>query len=377
MYEFAKNWVNDGHQVTVVTAVYSKSDIVSNKFFEKQEIEGINLRVINVEINNKHGIFRRIWSFVCYTLIASICALTLKYDISVASSGPITIGIPGLIAKYVRKKKFVFEVRDLWPQGAVELGILKNPLVKQLAYWFESVCYDSADLIVTLSPGMTEDILSRFGKRNITTVTNGADVNLFKGDIVKPSCKVTKFGSYAIYTGNIGEVNNSLWLLDTARILHKLNRDDIFILLVGDGQLREQIDQSIQLEGLPNIRRLDLIPKIQLVNLLKQAVVSLVPLKGTPVLDHSSPNKLFESLLAGVPVIQTTQGWIKRFVEENGIGFTVSPQDPEALAELLIYIFDNQSKIQGMRVKAQQIASERFDKNILAEKMIQSIQALL
>ena len=129
VYEFTKNWVERGHKVIVITSPYAKSDVRATKFLETQLIDGITLKIINVSIDNKHSFTRRIYSFLVYSFFSIFYALTLKCDLVIASSGPITVGVPGLIAKIFRRKKFVFEVRDLWPEGPIELGILKNKFI--------------------------------------------------------------------------------------------------------------------------------------------------------------------------------------------------------------------------------------------------------
>src|SRR5690606_12281167 len=136
--------------------------------------DGIHVKVINVVIDNKQSILKRIWTFIQYSFFSSYYALTLKADIVIASSGPITVGIPALIARYIRGRKLIFETRDLWPEGAIELGIITNPLIKKIAYWFEKICYKASSYIITLSPGMTQDIKRRFNIKNIDDVTNAA-----------------------------------------------------------------------------------------------------------------------------------------------------------------------------------------------------------
>lgn len=369
VYEFAKNWVEQGHEVTVVSSVYSKSDITASKLIEDQYFEGIHVKVINVKIDNKQSILKRIGSFILFGALSSWYAITLPADIVIASSGPITVGLPGLVAKYLRGRKLVFETRDLWPEGAIELGLLKNKLLIKLCYWFERRCYKASSFIVTLSPGMTKNIKRRFNLQYVDDVTNAANIALFssimpfKSDIVQPN-------KYAIYTGNIGMVNNSHWLYEGAKSLKAMGRSDLKILLIGEGQQREELEQLAAREGIENFIRLGLMPKTELVSYVQHALVSLVPLKGTPVLDTSSPNKLFESLAAGVPVIQNTRGWIKEFLEENDVGFTLDPTDPEGLAEELIWMDANPEKVKLMGVKSSDAASKYFDKNYLAAKML-------
>lgn len=369
VYEFAKEWVEQGHEVTVVTSVYSKSDLEASRLIETQEFEGIQVKVINVKIDNRQSIIRRIFSFIQYSIISSYYALRLPADVVVASSGPITVGIPGLIARYIRGRKLVFETRDLWPDGAIELGIITNPLIKRLARWFEKVCYKASSYIVTLSPGMTTNIRSRFPIDRITDVTNAANIDLFSQE--KPFAQVSlEPKSYAIYTGNIGMVNNSYWLLKAAKRLKAKGRDDIKIVLVGEGQQREELEEIARQEKINNFIRLELMPKEKLVAFVQHAFVSLVPLKGSPVLDTSSPNKFFESLAAGVPVIQNTQGWMKDFLSEHNVGYTLDPNDPDELADTLILMKDNPTVTAEMGARALSIARTYFDKDYLAQKML-------
>lgn len=375
VYEFAKDWVAKGHEVTVVTSVYYKSDIKAEGLIDRQNFEGIDVRIINVEINNKQPVLKRIWTFLQYGVLSSWYALTLPADVVIASSGPITVGLPGLVARYLRGRKLVFETRDLWPDGAIELGIINNPTVKKFSYWFEGFCYRASRLIVTLSPGMKEDIERRHQHPFVISVPNSANSELFGKPV--PNFVMPDFAQgkkVAIYTGNIGMVNNSTLLFEAARLLKAQGRHDLLILLVGDGQQRDEFANKAAAEGLENFKILGLMPKKDLVGLVQNAMVSLVPLKGTPVLDTSSPNKLFESLAAGVPVIQTTQGWIKKFLKEENCGITIDADSPQELADALIQMADNPAETQAMGQKAFSIAENMFGRDFLAASMLGALE---
>lgn len=373
VYEFTKRWVELGHEVTVVTSVYAKSDIRATKFIEDQEYDGIKLKVINVGVDNRQGVLKRIWTFVQYMVISCWFALTLKADVVIASSGPITTGVPGLLAHYVRRRKFVFEVRDLWPEVAVVLGVINNKTLVRLSYWFEKQCYKAASHIIALSPGMMDDIKQRYGFTHITSVTNSANIQLFSTPAENPDLRGLKPKKYAIYTGNIGMVNNSEWLYRAAKLLKERGRDDIMIVLVGEGQWRKSLEQKKNADNTDNFVILASMPKKELVALVQNALVSLVPLKGERILDTSSPNKFFESLAAGVPVIQNTGGWMKDFLDQHQVGYTLDPDDETALADLLIEISDKPELMATMGERAKKIAAEQFDKDILAEKMLNAI----
>ncbi|MCK0132252.1 glycosyltransferase family 4 protein [Flavobacteriaceae bacterium F08102] len=371
VYEFTKEWVKKGHDVTVVTSVYAKSDIKATKFLETQYIDGIKLKIINVTIDNKQSFLKRIYTFLVYSLVSVYYAFTLKCDLVIASSGPITAGIPGLITSIFRRKKFVFEVRDLWPEGPIELGILKNKLLIKLSYAFEKWCYKRANLVVALSPGMKENIIQRFPETAVISVTNSANIPLFSSAPKPLDHPILSQVKYAIYTGNIGMVNNSELLFRAATLLQKKGRGDIHIVLIGDGHLKEALlEKSASLE---NFHMLDLMPKQDLVNFVKHAFVSLIPLNDTPMLATSSPNKLFESMAASVPVIQSTFGWIKEMLEATNSGFTVSATDERELVDRLIFLADHPAEAKAMGANAFNYAKENFDKNSLADKMLSGL----
>jgi glycosyltransferase involved in cell wall biosynthesis len=377
VYEFAAEWVKAGHEVTVVSSIYAKSDLKASKLLETQYFDGIQVKVINILIDNKQPVLKRIYTFMLYAAVSSWYALRLPADIVVASSGPITVGISGLVARYLRGKKLVFETRDLWPDGAIELGIIKNKRIQSLAYWFEKRCYKASSLIVALSPGMQRYIESRHNHPNIISVTNAANISLFSTPVPFHGEGVLKPRKYAIYTGNIGSVNNAVWMLEAAKILKKRGFQDIKILLVGDGQQKALLEKEASENQLDNLIIWGLMPKTELVALVQHALVSLVPLKGTPVLDTSSPNKFFESLAAGVPVIQTTNGWMLDFLNEHRVGYTIDPNNPEALADCLIKMSQNPEEGAAMGQRGAEVAAREFDKVILANKMLNALLSVV
>lgn len=369
VYEFAKNWVKAGTTVTVVTAVYEKSDLNPTKFIEKRNFEGIQVIIINILISNKQPFLKRVYTFLVYAIIASYYSLKLNYDVCLASSGPITTWIPGLLSKLIRRKKLALEARDLWPRGAIELGILNNKFLQKIALGLESYAYKKADLIIALSSGIKEEIIQKCAFTNTIVVPNGANISFFQN-----TKKQKSNSKIAIHTGNIGPLNNSMLLFNAARILHQ-RKSDIKILLIGDGQQKDELLTLQEKEQLTTFQLLDKIPKLELVTYLKDAFVSLCVFKDTPICDTFSPNKLFESLAAGIPVVQTTQGWIKTFLEKEKCGFTCSASSPEELADLLekLALKDLETEQQN----ALKTAQLYFDKDFLSQKMLYALNNLV
>ncbi|MDZ4715788.1 MAG: glycosyltransferase family 4 protein [Cytophagales bacterium] len=368
VYEFARHWIAAGHEVTVITSVYAKSDLVPGGWISKKNVEGIDLRIINIRIDNKQPKFKRISTFIQYAIISSWYALTMKADVVIVSSGPITVGIPGLVARWIRGRKFAFEARDLWPEGAVKLNLLKGSTAVSLAYLFEKICYNSAHVIVGLSPGIQRDIQKRFPSVRVECITNAANLSLFSDLVARPLN--LPVGAYAIYFGNLGEVNHSHYLLDAASILLKNKRSDIWIVLIGDGPLKSELKARVSDEELVNVLMYELMAKTTLVGYIQHALAAVIPLKPIPVFDTSSPNKLFESMAAGIPVIQTTQGWIKDFLADHDVGFTVDGNDPQMLVEKLVYLKDNPGLAEAIGARGKVVAARFFDKDYLAGNML-------
>ncbi len=363
---------NPNIQVQVITSVYYKSDLKAKGLVSRQNFDGVDVRVLGIDVKNKDGFVKRIWSFVAYAFFSSIYALFGKYDVAIASSGPITAGIPGLLGKWIRRKKMVFEVRDLWPQGAIEMGVIKNALLIKWANRFELICYRSADLIVTLSPGMKTEILAKCPSKRVVSITNAANIDLFSTQV---EVDLETYGlvpkKYAIYAGNIGKVNNVEWMVDAAVLLTESN-SDIKIVFVGDGQLKDAMLKRKEEEKIENLIFIPLIPKNQLVGFIQHAMVSLVPLANTPVLSTSSPNKLFESIAAGVPVIITTEGWMKEFVELENVGMYVDPDSSMNLSTALM----KQGFEKYSRERLIRIAEKNFDKTLLADQFLNELEAI-
>jgi glycosyltransferase involved in cell wall biosynthesis len=374
VHEFTQEWVkNPNVEVKVVTSLYYKSDLKHKGFISKENFDGVEVDVLGVKVNNKDGFVKRIYSFLAYSFFSSFYALFGKYDVAIASSGPITVGVPGLIAKWVRRKKLVFEVRDLWPQGAIELGVIKNPILIWLAYRFEKFCYWNADLIVTLSPGMMSEVLLKEPNKKVVSITNAANIELFSSPCeVDLSIYGLKTMQYAVYTGNIGIVNNVEWMVEAAKLLTEA-KSNIKIVLIGDGQLQKSLELRKKLEKIDNLIFLPLMPKTQLVGFIQNAMVSLVPLANSPVLATSSPNKLFESLAAGVPVVITTTGWMKEFVEREEVGVYVNPDSSEDLFKFLMHKDHNEFKNKNHYTN---VANLHFDKKVLAATFLNDLKIL-
>lgn len=380
VYEFTKRWVQEGHEVQVITSPYDKSDIQGQKkgLYFTQVIDGIEVTTINIKQSNKHSKLRRIYTFLSYSIISVYFAMTAKADVVVSSSGPITVGIPGMFARYFRRKPLVFEVRDLWPEGAIQLNLIKNSFVQRLAYWFEKCCYRASSAIVTCSPGMTEEIRRKYKKIPfIYEIPNSSDNDLFsEGNPLLVVIEKTRNKQIVIYTGSLGLMDGCMQIVKAARELHLKKRDDILIVIAGEGTDKIKMEKFCQANHLKNVLFLGLIPKNEVKDWLALAKAAILVFKDIPILNTSSPNKLFDYLAAGKPVIQTTNGWIKSLVDDFEFGMNVPVDHPVAMANAIEAILSDDFILQQMSDNALLTAKNIFDRYKLSLNYLHIIESV-
>ena len=372
MYEMNKRWVEAGHQVTVVTSPYEKSDIKTDKFIDRQIIDGINLIVINSADSNRYGMVKRMFNAVVFSLMSCYYALTVKCDVVLASSGPITVGLPALLTKWFRRKPMVFEVRDLWPDGAIELGKLNNGFLRSIAIWFEKLSYKNAALVVPCSKGMEAGVLAKHPQAQTLVIPNASDVALFS-DISDKDREVPEGYSRKklfIYAGSLGLMDEVEQVIEGMKLV---SNPEVLWLVIGEGAERKHLESLVDKYRLNNVKFLGIMPKTEVIKWFSLAEASFVTFKDLPVLHTSSPNKMFDSFAAGVPIIQSTKGWIKELVEESGCGINVDPGNPRTFKEAIEKIAADRSFRNILASNARKLALNEFNRDVLAARYLQKL----
>lgn len=374
-YELARRWVRMGDEVTVITSPYDKSDIKPQGYIHRTEIEGIRLVVIDSGDSNTFPLWKRMFRAVRFAVSASYQAATIPCDILIASSGPITIGIPALIARWVKGRRFVFEVRDLWPQGAIENGLIRGKLMERLSYGFEALCYRNAELVVAASIGMEDSIRRRHPRTRTLVIPNASDIELFGNgpDIEFPASIDTGKKTF-LYTGSLGLMDAVGDVIEGFAALDDLS--DIQLVIIGDGAERRMLQQRVAELGLgANIHLIGLIPKVQVAGWYKIALASFVVFKDFPVWSTVSPNKMFDSFAAGVPIIQNTGGWIRDLVAEQACGLNANMGDPQSMAECIRRISTDDALRMELGRNARRMAETTFNRDILTKTYREGLQS--
>ena len=382
-YEFARRWVAAGHKVTMLTSITQLTpDDLKNaqgRFVKRFTIEGIDVRAIVIGYSQQMGFTKRVLAFLGFMIVAVFYVVCKKgYDIVYATSTPLTIGVPALCAKWLRRKKFVFEVRDQWPQVPIEMGIIKNKLLIRLLLWLEKTLYKNAAAIGALSPGMATGIKNVLGniKKSIAVIPNSCDVDTFSPDIDGSIVRKERgWGNkfVLLHTGAMGKANGLDFLIEAAQ---KLKDDkDIHFVIIGDGSEKQRLVETVEKLKLGNIEFLGAISKKDLPEYIAAADVSLVIFANYPILEHNSANKFFDSLAAGRPVLLNYSGWQRDILLKNEAGYGCKLCDLDEFVKNILYLDDNRDLLPGLGNNARKLALEQFDRDKLANEVLEVIIA--
>lgn len=376
-YEMARRLVLQGHKVTMVCGSYGggntglEGPFISGK--RAGQVDGIDVIEFDLAYSNSDGLFVRAITFLKFALKSIGVSLTHNYDVLFATSTPLTAGIPGIVARWVRRKPFVFEVRDLWPELPREMGVITNPVILSVMSILEWLSYRSANRCIGLSPGIVEGIKKRGVKdEKVTLIPNGCDLTIFSGKI-KPWRPegVDDTDLMAVFTGTHGVANGLDAALDAAVELKKRGRKDIKIVLIGQGKLKSNLQHRAGVELLDNVYFYPPVNKKKLAELMAASDIGLQLLANVPAFYFgTSPNKFFDYISAGLPVLNNYPGWLAEMIVYNDIGYSVPPENASAFADALEHAADNRALLPTMGRKAQALAKKEFDRQILADQWV-------
>jgi glycosyltransferase involved in cell wall biosynthesis len=369
-YYLAKALVDHGIETVVITGSNEKEGI--------ELIDGIEVHYLSVPYANHFGFAKRAVSFLRFIAKATGTSLKINdVDVCYAISVPMTVG---LVAMRLKKKKgipFVFEVGDLWPAAPIELGFVKNPLLKKYLQFLERRIYSRASAIVGLSTPIADTIGRTIQGKPIHMLTNIADVDFYKPEI-KNSELEKKFrteGKFVVaYIGALGFANGLTNLLDAA---HECLRQElpVVFLICGDGAERNFLSEKIESDKLRNVQLLPFTNRQGVREILNVTDACFVCYRPYSILETGSPNKYFDALAAGKIVITNFGGWIEKDVTENDVGFSYCNNPEEFVRKLRPYLEDNDLFLKTQR-KSRKLAEVKYSRAALSEKFLEVIRSV-
>ncbi|MFT5894599.1 MAG: glycosyltransferase involved in cell wall biosynthesis [bacterium] len=327
---------------------------------------------------SKMGFFMRIWTFILFSLRATLKACQTKCDVIYATSTPLTIAIPGVLASKYHKVPMVFEVRDLWPEIPIALKALKSPMTIYLARKLEQWAYKNSKRIVALSPGMADGVAKLgYPKDAISIIPNFSDVDMFS-DASPHDFRVQNQWlaerRLVVYTGTFGKVNGLAYLVEVASAMLHIDSTVCFVL-IGDGAEKNDLENLAIKRGVLNTNLYFLPPvsKCELPNVLAASDICVSTVLPVPELWHNSANKFFDALAAGKPVAINHYGWQADAINDEGIGVVMNPESPKDGALSLSNALSDNKWLADAGRKATELARNKYS----LKKLVSSVEVVL
>ena len=379
-YQMAKRLIQKGHHVIMVCGGdHNRLGLpeTSKKNIYRGDVDGIEVIQISLPYSNNDSIGKRAITFLKFAKKSIGLSLKEDYDLLFATSTPLTDGLPGIVAKWFRGKKFVFEVRDLWPELPKALG-MRNPFLLWGMSVLEKRSYHAADACIGLSPGICEGIKRRSQKgKPIAMVPNGCDLDLFSPSNEKPDVipGVKPTDTVAVFTGAHGIANGLDAVLDMAAVLKARGREDVKLVFVGEGKMKHHLVERTEKEKLDNCIFLGYMSKKELNEVMKRADIGLMILANVPAFYYgTSPNKFFDYIASGLPVVNNYPGWLADMINENKCGIAIEPENPELFADAVIKLADNSELRAECGKNGRALAEREFARDFLGTRFVDFLE---
>ena len=369
-YWISQELIKRGHNVTMITGTNN----AQHKEPKEEMVDGIRVIYLPNQYSNYMGAGKRILSFVKFMFRAIVAGWKQKdVDLVFATSTPLTVGAVAIALKWTKGWKYVFEVRDLWPEGLIQEGIT-NPVVVWALRLLEKMSYHKAEHMIALSPGMRDGVMKVGTKDGECTMVP----NMSKPDKFfprEPNTEIVeKFGINLdkfnlIHFGAMGFDNYNEYIVEAAKLAQEQGKDRLNFILLGDGSTVPTIKKMISDYGLKNIQYLGNHKMNVVSDIVNCCSACIVSFRNIPILATNSPNKMFDSLSAGKPIIVNSAGWTKDLVEEENCGCFVDPEKPQDLVDALEDIANSPEKCKIWGENSRRLSVEKFDKSILSAKV--------
>lgn len=378
-YDHCKEWVKEGQEVTVITCApnFPQGRVYSgykNKLYQMELMDGIRvIRVWSYMVPNK-GFLKRTLDYISFSISSFVAGLFVKTDLIIATSPQFFTALSGRALHCWKRKPWVMEVRDLWPESIKTVGAAKSDWLIKYFEWQEMRCYRSASKIIVVTDSF-KDILSDRGVASdkISIIKNGVDRLLFHPlhkdiNMLNINNLSNRGGQTVVgYIGTFGLAHQLNFILDCAK---KLVHENYQFLLIGDGAERERLVARVRDEGIMNVMILPPVPKQEVPQYISVLDLSLINLKKSSLFTTVIPSKIFENAAMGIPMIVGVEGETKRLIEGYGAGLCFEPENEADFSDKLHLLSCDKRVYDSCREGCLKLA-EDYDRTRLARKMLE------
>jgi glycosyltransferase involved in cell wall biosynthesis len=366
-YELGRRLVRCGDSVTIVAgnSIYFSGRKASHRkgLWSREKVEGIDLIRVHIPFGGSHSILPRIIGFLWFIPLGLLAGLFANApEVVVATSTPLTIGIPGYLLSRLRRVPFVLELRDLWPDCVVAWDVVRSKLLIRGGYWLEWFLYRKAQRILAVTDGIRQELIRKgidCGK--ITVITNASDIELFTPDGSRADlgalAQVPPDAFVCIHSGSLGFANCVEFLLEVAE--HLRDTSTHFIIL-GAGPQKARLVAQATKRRLSAVHFLDAVPKTEVPAFLRSVHLGIATFRPGPLTYIFLPNKFFDYLACGLPIMVNFEGEARAHLEAASAGMYVAPDDAPACAKAIKDLSASPYRLRAMAANSRRLAETRF-----------------
>lgn len=378
-YEHAIRWVKAGHKVTVITCAPNFPegkvfDGFKNRWYKTDDLDGINVVRVKTFITANEGFVKRILDYMSFMVTGFIAGLFQKKpDVIVATSPQFFCACAGWALSVVRRKPFVFELRDIWPASITAVGAMKDSFAIRILERIEMFLYKRADSIVSVTHAFKKELIERgVDGEKIEVVLNGVDLTKYEPSLSKDADLAKQYGLegkfVAGYIGTHGMAHGLEHIVDVAERLQ--NNDDIRVIFAGGGAARQKVVELVKKKQLKNVVLIDRQPKEMMPKLWSLCDVSLVPLVNSELFKTVIPSKIFECMGMGIPTIMSVpEGEATVIIRETNSGVVVDSESFEQITAEILKLHEDKELYQQLSTCSIE-AAPKYSRDIMAADMI-------
>lgn len=387
--EMTRIWSQMGHQVTVLAgmvhyATGKKRREYDGKWFVKKNHEKVIVWRCHVSEAYNINFLGRLWAYFSFVFSASWAGWFKakgKYDLILVTSPPLFLGLTAWVLSKTKRIPYIFEVRDLWPESAIDTGVVTNRLIIRLAFWLESFSYKHARLINVLTPAFR---LSLIEKKNVPPdkiifIPNAADFSLSE-NILEQFDPVSFRHENGIsnrfvitYVGAHGVANHLIQLLDAAELLTETN---VLFQFIGDGMQKPMLMEEAKNRNLNNVLFLDPVPKREVFKYIIASDLCTSVLKKVDTFKTIYSNKTFDYMACKKPILLLIDGVSRELVEQAQCGIYAEPENPEDIVAKIRYYLSNPDLLKLHGENGYRYAKTHFDRNVLAKRYLEHMSII-